>query len=105
MKHFLRPALLVAMSLALAACILNPQPFPPQSTDNGGNAPDASAACDASRGDDGAPPMSSDGGSDAAEPRPDAAIGTDASLDGGTDAALDASPDATDDAESDATGD
>lgn len=102
MKRAAWSALFVAISLALAACILNPQPFPPQSTDYGGSAPDASAASDASR-DDAGFPVGNDGGADATPTAPDG--GTDASLDGGTDATEDAASDARDDAESDATGD
>jgi len=95
-------ALLVLGSLALAACILNPQPFPPQSTDFGGTEPDASSDAAVP------PPMGSDAGADATATAPDAG-GVDASVDGGTDAKLDgaqdANVDAEGDAESDATGD
>ncbi|HEX7602091.1 MAG TPA: hypothetical protein VF316_10815 [Polyangiaceae bacterium] len=102
MRRFTVSALLVAGLLTFAAaCILNPQPFPPQSTDFGGTEPDASS-------DTAAPPMGGDAGADATATAPDAGVG-DASVDDGGDGSLDATTDASTDAggdaESDATGD
>ena len=83
----LRPASFFAIVVAIGACSLNPQPFPPAPQDNG---------------DDRGGTFNSDGGAqaDAATPKDDA--GTDSGMDSGSDSATDAGMDSALDAPSDA---
>lgn len=104
MRRLALTGVLVAASLAFAACSLNPQPYPPSAIDTGGSA-DASVDSnpfsdrDGSAGDSG-PALSDAGAGDASIDAGDAS--SDAGLDA-SDAESDA--DAAGDAESDATGD
>jgi len=97
MKRVALVGVLVAATLAFAACNLNPQPFPP--SDFTGGASDASS--------DAGPSPFGDADTDATVAAPDSGF-ADASVDAARDVdgdAGDASVDAASDAESDATGD
>ena len=88
--------LLAGAMLAFAACSLNPQPFPPQSSDYGGTSADASTDSAVMHGD---------GGFDVNVAPPDSGFADAGKDSGAIDAAPDAESDATTDADDDAQGD